>query len=343
MDSHRQKLYDQPSPGLRHSYSTGHIANGKIKTQHTITSDVPIHYEPVMLKSSHSKQLLHGRLWRAQTLDNQPAQGVVSIVHGMGEHSGCYDTLAHQLTQQHFNVICIDHRGHGLSQGGRGELVHYDQLHQDVRDHLAFAKASFPKQPISLYAHSMGGGLVLDHLHRFANDKHLQDLQKIIVTSPWIRLKTPYAPLASAIVWAMLKSNYNPVFSMGQALKPNPNRIPTQDPLCQGKISARWFLGAEDAGSRTMRQAHTLPSTISDKLTLIHCADDGLTNPKTTQAFANKTNTHFIGMKNMGHSPHVTHQRSAFFDIITHLLPSKPALITQPRSAQEIEPNVTHP
>src|SRR3954447_1195806 len=44
------------------------------------------------------------------------------IVHGLGEHSGRYATLAGDLNMLGTSVRAFDHRGHGRSQGKRGTV-----------------------------------------------------------------------------------------------------------------------------------------------------------------------------------------------------------------------------
>ena len=60
------------------------------------------------------------------------ARGGVLIVHGLGEHAGRYDRLAHWLNAQGYAVRSYDQRGHGESPGPRGVLSHPDDLLADL-------------------------------------------------------------------------------------------------------------------------------------------------------------------------------------------------------------------
>jgi alpha-beta hydrolase superfamily lysophospholipase len=44
-------------------------------------------------------------------------QAVVCLVHGLGEHSGCYAHVAAALTQASYALLAFDLRGHGKSRG----------------------------------------------------------------------------------------------------------------------------------------------------------------------------------------------------------------------------------
>jgi alpha-beta hydrolase superfamily lysophospholipase len=47
--------------------------------------------------------------------------GVVLLVHGLGEHSGRYTHVAEAFTRSGYVLFAFDHRGHGQSDGVRGD------------------------------------------------------------------------------------------------------------------------------------------------------------------------------------------------------------------------------
>lgn len=61
--------------------------------------------------SSRGKGFLHCILWEP----DEPARGIVQIVHGIAEYAARYDSFARFLNQSGFLVVAEDHMGHGGS------------------------------------------------------------------------------------------------------------------------------------------------------------------------------------------------------------------------------------
>lgn len=94
---------------------------------------------------------LHIREWPAGN-----ARGTVLIVHGLGEHIGRYVHVAAQLNAWGWSAVGYDQRGHGGSEGARGELHHSDDLLTDLALMIDSVRAKSPG-PLVLFGHSMGG------------------------------------------------------------------------------------------------------------------------------------------------------------------------------------------
>lgn len=84
------------------------------------------------------------------------ARGAVLIVHGLGEHSGRYERLAHWFHARGYAVRTYDQRGHGRTVGPRGALRSDDDLLSDLAAVYLDYAASLPHPPL-LLGHSMGG------------------------------------------------------------------------------------------------------------------------------------------------------------------------------------------
>ncbi|MEP7185008.1 MAG: lysophospholipase [Rhodanobacter sp.] len=84
------------------------------------------------------------------------ARGAVLIVHGLGEHSGRYERLAHWFNQRGYDVRSYDQRGHGKTPGRRGALRHADDLLEDLATVYNDYTNGLPQPPF-LLGHSMGG------------------------------------------------------------------------------------------------------------------------------------------------------------------------------------------
>jgi len=93
------------------------------------------------------------------------AKAVLIFYHSTGTHSGItYPDFAHTLAQRFpLVVITPDMRGHGFSQGQRGDTPSANTLFDDVNQHIQDARTRFPNTPIFLGGHSSGAGLVMNH------------------------------------------------------------------------------------------------------------------------------------------------------------------------------------
>ena len=96
-----------------------------------------------------------------------PEQPIASLVfyHGGGAHSGAgYVHLAAGLRDHaQIAVYTPDCRGHGESEGERGDAPSAEQLYHDVDSLLALARSAHPDRPLFLGGHSSGAGLALNY------------------------------------------------------------------------------------------------------------------------------------------------------------------------------------
>jgi alpha-beta hydrolase superfamily lysophospholipase len=110
--------------------------------------------------------------WRA-TVD-RATEGVVVLVHGMGEHIGRYERLADRLSSAGFEVYGYDQRGHGASRvdgtayGNLGENG-WEALLLDIVSAVSHARAHHPGLPVTLVSHSMGSFAAQQFLTRHAS------------------------------------------------------------------------------------------------------------------------------------------------------------------------------
>lgn len=86
------------------------------------------------------------------------ARAAVCIVHGIGEHGARYADVAARMCDAGYVVSALDLRGHGRSDGRRGDARFHAALN-DVGDLVA--DASSEGLPVFLYGHSLGGLLAL--------------------------------------------------------------------------------------------------------------------------------------------------------------------------------------
>jgi alpha-beta hydrolase superfamily lysophospholipase len=111
------------------------------------------------------------------------ARGGVVIMHGLGEHSGRYQHLARFFNDCGLSVRCYDHRGHGQSEGPRGDVPQGRPILQDLEIIIDDFALHCPGLPF-LFGHSMGG-LFAAH---FALSK-ASPLRGLILSSPALAVR----------------------------------------------------------------------------------------------------------------------------------------------------------
>ena len=163
-------------------------------------------------------------------------RGSVVLMHGLGEHSGRYHHLAGFFNECGLSVRAYDHRGHGRSQGKRGDVINGDPMLQDAEIIVDDFCTRYAHPPF-LFGHSMGG-LFAAH---FALSR-LSPLRGLILSSPALALRL------SALQAHMLKLMHKLAPSIGvpNGLSPTFLSHDTKivatyksDPLVHRRISAR--------------------------------------------------------------------------------------------------------
>jgi lysophospholipase len=98
---------------------------------------------------------------------NGPAgKPVVLFLHGIGMHGEPYASIAAGFTSQSLTFIVPDLRGHGRSEGKRGELAKPHVLRADLGAVIALVSKRHPGAALVLAGESMGGLLAADYAWR---------------------------------------------------------------------------------------------------------------------------------------------------------------------------------
>jgi alpha-beta hydrolase superfamily lysophospholipase len=215
----------------------------------------------------------------------QAPKAVVSLVHGLGEHSGRYTPMAEAFAAAGIATIAIDLRGHGQSQGKRGVVRDIDDMLEDIDALVEFTATAYEGVPHILMGHSMGGLLVLS----YGLQHDVSALKGIISQAPAIE---PAAKLPG-IVNGLMKGirRVAPGFAAGNGLKTGDlSRVPQEvtayedDPLVHDRIGAGLYLDLVDTGTAVVEQADNFPLP----LLLMHGTEDAITLASGSAAFAQK-------------------------------------------------------
>ncbi len=99
--------------------------------------------------------VIHVQSWRPAA---EP-QGVVQLLHGLGEHSNRYARFGEACAGAGYVLVAHDHRGHGEYCETYGFFATEEGWHKVVKDALAVqedARSKYPELPLVLFGHSMG-------------------------------------------------------------------------------------------------------------------------------------------------------------------------------------------
>jgi alpha-beta hydrolase superfamily lysophospholipase len=181
----------------------------------------------------------------------------IAIVHGFGEHTGLYQTVAEFFAGYGYAVFIIDLRGHGRSPGPRGHIRAWKDFREDVSALLDLAGKICPRAPIFLAGNSLGGLIAIEYA--------LEDssaLRGVIALSPALG-KIGVARFL--LLLSRLLSRIWPRFSLDTGLDTAAmTRDPAvaarldADPLVHGRGSARLGTEVTSAIERVRRRAREL-------------------------------------------------------------------------------------
>ncbi len=208
-------------------------------------------------------------------------KAVLSLVHGIGEHSDRYHHVADHLNQKGYGLIAFDHRGHGKSEGQRGHFPNYELLMDDIEIHLKESANRYPDVPHILYGHSMGGNLVLNYVLR-----RKPNLAGVIATSPFLKLAFEPSKLLEMVSKLLIRIWPNLPLKSGLVtddLSRDPEVVKAyiEDPAIHDRITP-CFLNLIDAGEWALDHASEFPMP----LLLMHGSADQITSAENSKDFS---------------------------------------------------------
>jgi acylglycerol lipase len=173
-----------------------------------------------------------------------------AVVHGLGEHSGRYETFAQAMRRRGMATYAVDLRGHGKSQGQRGHVDSWSQWTDDVGSFVARVESLTSGEVIPL-GHSFGGVAMLSTVLA----GKLKSARRFIVSSPALRLKLAVPRWKVSL--GQVTSRLTPRLALANEVDPGTvSRIPEvveayrNDPLVHSRISSRmyseWHAATED-------------------------------------------------------------------------------------------------
>jgi len=121
-----------------------------------------MHYKTNTFRA-HDGEMICYYKWDAK--GPKSGRGVIQIAHGVGEHAGRYDRIAHLLQNEGFTIYANDHRAHGKTAEIKRLFGYYDGENyfddavKDMHSLSEVMRAEHPNQRFILFGHSMGSML----------------------------------------------------------------------------------------------------------------------------------------------------------------------------------------
>ena len=182
---------------------------------------------------------------------------VLVILHGLGEHGGRYLHFPHYLRSIVGGIYCLDHRGHGRSEGLRGHTDRFDSYADDAA--LAISRLDealrkrFGRSEIHLLGHSMGGLIALRTL--FLHNR--LPLHSVSISAPLlgVRIEVPWIKKSAAKVLARLWGSFHMTSELDAGLLSHDRDVVEAyvgDRLVHQKVTPRFFTELQSAMADTL-------------------------------------------------------------------------------------------
>jgi len=238
----------------------------------------------------------------------------LTILHGLGDHGGRFNSIAVSLASTGIGVLAIDLLGHGRSPGRRGIIASYDAMIDEVGNAANLASRIWEDTPSFVFGHSMGGNLVLNWAIRRRFEAH--SIEGLIAVAPMLKLaKMPrphYLKVGRWLEkrWPNLRVSA-PVDVRQLCSDPIGQDAYRRDPYVHRKMSLRLGNALLESGEWALEHADQL----NQPCLLMHGSDDTLTCPIATEEMARRMGRN-ASMKlwpNARHDLHFEIQRESVF------------------------------
>ena len=215
-------------------------------------------------------------------LDQRPRAVLVNL-HGLGDHSGLYPTIAGYFPPRGIAVYAYDMRGNGRSPGQRAYLRTWEDYRGDLQAFLARVREWEPGLPIFALGHSLGALVVLDYALHYPSE-----LSGAIAAAPPLgKVGVPPTLMALGRVMSHLYPRFSLEVGMdlsGLARDPAVVQTVLADPLFHRRGTARLSTEVTAAIDRVQAQA----ANLSLPLLILHGSDDRMVPPDGSREFFRK-------------------------------------------------------
>src|SRR5919112_1244134 len=229
--------------------------------------------------AGHGDLPLFYQVWRP----SEPRALLVNL-HGLGDHSGLYPSLAAHFPPRRVALYAYDMRGNGRSPGQRAYLRSWREYREDLHAFLERVRAWEPAElPLFLLGNSLGGLVVLDYaLH------HPESLTGVIAAAPPLgRVGVPPVLMSLGRVMSTILPRFSLQVGMdltGLARDPSVVEAVLADPLFHRRGTARLSTEVTAAIARVQGRA----SELAVPVLILHGAEDRMVPPDGSREFFSK-------------------------------------------------------
>lgn len=146
-------------------------------------------------------------------------KAAIALVHGLGSHSGRFDTVVQALVPAGYSVYGFDLRGHGRSPGQRGFIRQWAEFREDFGQFWQLMQTQTPNVPYFALGHSLGAIIILEYALRYP-----ETVPHIITLAP--ALKPIGVPALRLLIGRVLSQVY-PRFTLDTGI---PQEAGARDP-----------------------------------------------------------------------------------------------------------------
>jgi alpha-beta hydrolase superfamily lysophospholipase len=112
------------------------------------------------------------------------AERILLCVQGLGGHGGYYEELACQLALEGTIVVAPDLRGHGHSDGVRGDIDSFDCYLADIDITVKWVSSTWPDTPLIVLGESMGASIAIQYITSSRHCSNEIPLVGLVFVSP---------------------------------------------------------------------------------------------------------------------------------------------------------------
>jgi len=245
------------------------------------------------------------RLW----WKHKSPKATMVIVHGHGEHAGRHQTIVDGIGDLPLDIQSFDLRGHGESQGGRGDAEGLDGLADDFEAIFPTMLERAGTEDVFVFGHSMGGAVVGHYattrsVHPAIRGLIFSSPAMLIPRSPAVKVKLMIGNVLGKLVPKLTL----PTGLAATGISSVPAEVTRyqNDPLIHDKISARLGVSLVDDGEAIPMHAGkiTLPSLV------YHGSNDPICDIEGSRALARGLGTDDVTFEELEGYAHECHHES---------------------------------
>ena len=201
-------------------------------------------------------------------------KAAIVIAHGLAEHLERYDVLAKTLLDHGFTVYRYEQRGHARSEGKRTFFTNFNEMPDDLKTIMDWAKEENPAQPVFLIGHSMGGFTAAAYATKYPGET-----SGVILSGALTRYnKELFGPLPLDLPADTYLDN-----ELGEGVCSDPEVVKAYeaDPLVEKKIS----VGLINEFAPGIAWLKEKAENFTDPVLVLHGNEDGLVAEKDSRDF----------------------------------------------------------